>query len=449
MEPDERRSAVRVDDHPLEYFAFEGVIPAGQYGAGDVTIWDWGTYEPADGDGVTGAVERGRLTVRLAGHRLRGTFVLERAGDRGARERWTIVRAPGDTAAPHGGRGSRSVRSGRSPDEIRDLPHAMWDGHAAADDAEVVLAATTDELDALGALEGAGEWRVGGHPVRLTNLDKVLFPDGTTKRDLVRHYATVAPILVPHLRDRASNLHRYPDGVGAGRGFWQKDLPARTPTWVRRWPFVHQHGGRSVYPVIDRVATLAWLAQEAAVEIHPWTSSTDAPDHPTAALIDIDPGESTSWDEVLVLARLFRTALEHLGVVGVPKVTGRRGIQVAIPIAHGPTFEDTRAWVEGLSRAVGATVPDLVSWAWSKGARGGRARLDYTQNAQNRTLVAPYSVRSSPIAAVATPIRWSELDDPNLRPDGWTIHTIIERIADVGDLSAPMAGTKQRLPPLG
>jgi bifunctional non-homologous end joining protein LigD len=196
------------------------------------------------------------------------------------------------------------------------------------------------------------------------------------------------------------------------------------------------------------VATLAWLAQEAAIEIHPWTSRTDDPQKPTYALIDIDPGERTSWEDVLTLARLYRTALEHLGVIGLPKVSGQRGIQVWVPIARAYSFDQTRDWVERLSRLIAQTAPELVSWEWSKRARGGRARLDYTQNAINRTLVAPYSARPGPGAPVSAPIRWEELDDPDLRPNQWTIFTIEERLRQVGDLFAAGLELEQRLPAL-
>ena len=145
------------------------------------------------------------------------------------------------------------------------------------------------------------------------------------------------------------------------------------------------------------------------------------PWQPTFALIDIDPGEKTTWDETLVLARLYRTALGHLGVRGYPKTTGKRGIQVWIPIVPKYEFSETSAWVERVSRAVGATVPDLISWEWAKEARKGRARLDYTQNASIKTLVAPYAVRPAAGAPVSAPITWDELDDPDLRPDRWTI----------------------------
>jgi DNA ligase D len=305
-----------------------------------------------------------------------------------------------------------------------------------------------EALAALGALGKEGTWKIGGRELRVTNLDKLLWPDEKiTKRDLIRYYVTVAPTLLPYLAGRGVNLHRFPDGVGHGHGFWQKDVPSHAADWIRRWEYTG-HEGTKDYVVVDQVATLAWLAQEAAIEIHPWTSKTDAPQHPTYALIDIDPGEKTSWDEVLVLARLYRTALEHLGVAGLPKVTGQRGIQVWVPIRPRYTFDETRDWVERLSRAVAHTVPELVSWEWSKRARRGLARLDYTQNAVNKTLVAPYSVRPAPGAPVSAPIAWDELDDPGLQPNGWTIFTMAERLAQVGDLFGAALSLEQELPPL-
>jgi bifunctional non-homologous end joining protein LigD len=190
------------------------------------------------------------------------------------------------------------------------------------------------------------------------------------------------------------------------------------------------------------------LANYGAIELNPWTSAVRAPREPTWALIDVDPGANTSWDELLQLTRLYRTALEHLGVKGMPKVTGKRGIQVWVPIARGCTFDDTRAWVETISRAVGQTVPDLVSWEWTKADREGLARLDYTQNAINKTLVAPFSTRPAPGAPVSVPIEWDELDDDALRSDRWTIRTVFERLEARGDPLRPLVGLQQRLPPL-
>jgi bifunctional non-homologous end joining protein LigD len=198
--------------------------------------------------------------------------------------------------------------------------------------------------------------------------------------------------------------------------------------------------------VVDEPATLVWAANFGALEWHAWTSRTDAPHQPTYALVDLDPGTATSWADVLTLARLHRTALEHLGVTARPKVTGRRGIQIWVPIERGPTYAETRAWVEQLSRAVGAVVPELVSWKWDVHERGGQARLDYTQNALNKTLVAPYSPRAAAGAPVSVPIEWDELDEPSLRPDGFTVRTVLDRLAERGDPFRPLLTTEQRLP---
>ena len=237
-----------------------------------------------------------------------------------------------------------------------------------------------------------------------------------TKRDLLRYTACIAPTLLPYLSRRALNMHRFPGGADT-KGFWQKELPDHAPDWLPRWDNPEADPGESrTYLVVDEPAALIWAANFGALEWHAWTSRVDRPHAPTYALIDLDPGGTTSWDDLLVLARLHRTAFEHLGVLAWPKVTGRRGIQIWVPIAPGPSFDETRDWVEQLSRTVGAVVPELVSWKWQVNDRGGLARLDYTQNAINKTLVAPYSPRPAPGAPVSAPIDWDELDDPSLRP---------------------------------
>ena len=269
-----------------------------------------------------------------------------------------------------------------------------------------------------------------------------------TKRDLLRYAAQIAPTAVPYLTHRALNMHRYPNGAQA-KGFWHKELPVHGPQWLPRWtnPEADQ-GETQTYLVVDEPAALVWAANFGALEWHAWTSQIDEPHLPSYALVDLDPGGTTSWQDLLVLARLHRTAFEHLGVHAFPKVTGRRGIQIWIPIVRGPSFDETRAWVERLSKTVGRVVPDLVSWKWQVDERGGLARLDYTQNAINKTLVAPYSPRPAPGAPVSAPITWDELDDPALRPDAFTIRTIGSRLEEKGDLFAGVLHQAQRLPPL-
>jgi bifunctional non-homologous end joining protein LigD len=341
------------------------------------------------------------------------------------------------------------VKSGRTNDEVRAAPAATWSSSA------LWSPPTIDELAALDEIGKAGEWTLGAHTLRLTNLDKVLIPAGkgaapVTKRDLVRHYAQRAPVILPYVADRPINLHRFPDGIEK-KGFWHKAVPDHAPDWIRRWHNEDADPGETqTYAVLDSPAALAWAANFGAIELHlhPWTSTVRDSHRPTWAMIDIDPGERASFDDVVLLARLHRTALEHLGVEAGAKVTGQRGIQILVPIADGYTFDDTRAWVERLSHLIGDAVPDMVTWEWEVSKRRGLTRLDYTQNAINKTLVAPFSVRPVTGAPVSVPIHWDELDDPDLRPDGWTIHTLDARLRDVGDPLAPLVGRPQRLPPI-
>jgi bifunctional non-homologous end joining protein LigD len=453
LDPGTRRLAVHVEDHPIEYLHFEGVIPSGQYGGGDVIVWDTGTWEPVKTDDPRAAVRDGELHAEVHGHKLQGRLVLVRTGAEGERESWMLLHKH-DAHAVEGWdpeEHPRSVLTGRTNDDVAADPDRRWRSGAPAAEAEEVLLPDPLPDEAVASLEALGKegtWEVFGRRLKVTNLDKVLFPGDppVTKRELLAYTARIAPVAIPYLRGRPLNLHRYPDGADA-KGFWHKQRPDHAPEWLGAWDNPEADPGETTtYVVADEPAALVWAANFGALEWHPWTSLAAAPHEPTYALVDIDPGERTSWEEVLTLARLHRTALDHLGVLARPKVTGRRGIQVWIPVVPGYTFDDTRAWVEQLSRTVGKVLPDLVSWKWEVRARKGRARLDYTQNAINKTLVAPYSPRPAPGAPVSVPIGWGELDDPDLRPDRWTIRTVLDRLAARGDPFQALLDAGQELP---
>ena len=462
LDPDVRHAAIHVEDHPIEYLDFEGVIPSGQYGGGDVIVWDTGTWEPHATDDPAAAVAAGDFHADLDGQKLRGRFILVRRGgpDRSGKEQWLLLHKHDEYAVKGWNPEDHpeSVLSGRTNDEVKAAPDRMWRSDLPPAKASVAVNRNWDapsggELAALDALGSGGTWDVFGRRLRLTNLDKDLFParpgeQPVTKREFIAYAARIAPVILPYLAGRPLNMNRYPNGAGA-QGFWHKQLPAHAPDWLPRWHNPGASAGRTTtYLVVDEPAALVWAANFGALEWHAWTSRADAPDRPTYALIDIDPGEATSWDDVLVLARLHHTALGHLGVRGQPKVTGRRGIQIWIPIAPGPSSAETTAWVEQVSRAVGDVVPELVSWKWELRDRGGHARLDYTQNAGHKTLVAPYSPRPSAGAPVSVPIDWDELDDPSLRPDGFTIRDVFDRLAERGDPFRPVLDTNQVLPPI-
>jgi bifunctional non-homologous end joining protein LigD len=481
LDPDVRRIAIHVEDHPIEYLNFEGVIPSGGYGAGDVIVWDRGTWVPHETDDPVRAVADGELHVDVTGEKLRGRLILVRSGPAirpgaSGQEQWLLLHkhdadaVPGWNPEDH----PQSVLSGRTNDEVKAHPDRMWRSDLPAAEASVpvdpppaakrtarkprkprplAIDRHPDELSKLDALGPAGSLDVFGRRLRLTNLDKVLFParpgeEPVTKRELIRYAIQVAPIVLPYLAGRPLNMHRFPGGAETA-GFWQKALPEHAPDWVGRWDNPEADRGKThTYVVVNEPATLIWAANFGALEWHAWTATAADPSRPTYALIDIDPGTSTSWDDVLVLARLHRAALDHLGVLGRPKLTGRRGIQVWVPIAPGPDFADTRAWVEELSRSIGSVVPELVSWKWDVSERGGLARLDYTQNVSHKTLVAPYSPRAAAGAPISAPLEWDDLDDPGLRPDSVTIRTAIDRLARRGDPFRVLLDSDQALPPI-
>ncbi len=457
LDPDVRRIAVHVEDHPIEYLDFEGVIPAGGYGAGDVIVWDRGTWQPHDTDDPAAAVAAGEFHVDVTGEKLRGRLILVRTGppEGAGKEQWLLLHKHDSDAVPGWDpeQHPRSVLSGRTSDEVKARPERMWRSDLPAASASVPVpgaarpataarpvpvARHTDELSRLDALGASGSLDLFGRRLRLTNLDKELFPgrDGeppVTKRELIRYAIQIAPVVLPYLAGRPLNMHRFPGGAQTA-GFWQKALPEHAPDWIGQWDNPAAERGKTVtYLVVDEPAALVWAANFGALEWHAWTARTAAPDQPTYALIDIDPGTDTSWADVLTLARLHRAALDHLGVTGRPKLTGRRGIQVWVPIAPGPGFDETRAWVEQLSKSIGSVVPDLVSWKWDVRERGGKARLDYTQNVSHKTLVAPYSPRAEAGAPISAPIEWDDLDDPDLRSDLVTIRTAPARLAERGD----------------
>jgi bifunctional non-homologous end joining protein LigD len=296
----------------------------------------------------------------------------------------------------------------------------------------------------LRTLKGNAHWEIAGRRLPLTNLDKVLWPaDGITKRDMIEYYVRMAPYMLPYLRDRPLSMQVFPDGIN-GKSFWRKDKPAHAPAWIESWTY---HGEKTkTYIVVNEVATLAWVANAGVIDLHPWHSRIDAPNDPDWAVFDLDPFEPATFQEVIDIAKLVKAALDHYGMHGVVKTSGQTGLQIYVPIRRGPDYSAVRHWVEEVGRAIDQAAPGRVSWEWAVAKRTGRIRIDYTQNIINKTLAAPYSLRPAPAAPVSTPLAWEELDDPDLRPDRWTIATIAERVAATGDLFAPALLADQDIP---
>ncbi|HEY8678913.1 MAG TPA: DNA ligase D [Candidatus Dormibacteraeota bacterium] len=307
--------------------------------------------------------------------------------------------------------------------------------------------ATAEELEALDAIVKDGDWEIGGRTVHLTNLDKQLFPeDRFTKRDLIRYYAAVAPVLIPYYSRRPLSMNPHPDGIH-GKSFWQKDKPAYAPDWIPTFTYEDRKNIKD-WMLIEEVATLAWLANHAVIDLHPWYSRVDKPEYPDWSVVDLDPAEGATFKDVIAVARVVKTALDHLTLKAVLKTTGQTGLHVYIPIERRYTLDESRGFVEKLAHMIAELMPDKVTEIWEVKRRTGKIRIDYTQNVINKTLAGPYSVRPAVRAPVSTPISWEELDDPRLRPDRWTIKTLGDRLLEKGDLFHDALTLRQRLPAL-
>jgi bifunctional non-homologous end joining protein LigD len=463
LDPKVRRGAFHVEDHPLEYYDFEGVIPRGEYGGGDVIVWDAGTWspvKPADTADAARAVADGELHIDLHGSKLRGHVVLVRTRtDGGGKEQWLLLHKNDEHAVAGWNPEDhpRSVLSGRTNDEVRADPDRLWRSDQPVDRAAVQLrpdrwpAVPAEELDALADLSRAGTWRVFGRDLKLTNLDQVMMPrtgrtPAVSKRDLLHYAAAIAPTALPYLTGRTLTMHRFPSGIDRP-GIWSRQLPPTAPDWLPRHA---ASGGRAnlVRLVVDEPAALLWAVNHGAVEWHCSTAPVEHPDRPSYALINIDPGDRTTWAQLRTLVRLHQAALDHLAVHGGLKLTGHRGVQIWIPVA-GAGFEETQAWVERLSHSIGDVVPDLVTSHERESERDGRAHLDHMQNAPNKTLIVPYSPQAIAGATVSTPISWDELDRRGMRSDRFTIRTVGRRVAEHGDLFDGALARPQRLPDLG
>jgi bifunctional non-homologous end joining protein LigD len=299
------------------------------------------------------------------------------------------------------------------------------------------------------------------HGVAITHPEKVLWPaDGVTKLDLARYYERVAPVLLRYAARRPLTLRPFPQGIDRP-GFYLKNAPQGTPPWQETFADVAQSTGETVRFIVARDArTLVWLAQFNAPEVHAWLSTVDHPDTPDWAVLDLDAhgvelvggaegadGGAAAWQAISRAARAVRGGLDRAGLRSFPKLSGQSGVHVLVPLDPVHDFDTVRGFFEAFARDLSARHPDLLTADYVKDDRRGRILIDYAQNARAKTTVAPYSVRPKPGAPVAAPVRWDELDDPDLRPNRWTITTIFDRLNMVGDLLEPALAIRQRLLP--
>jgi bifunctional non-homologous end joining protein LigD len=280
--------------------------------------------------------------------------------------------------------------------------------------------------------------------VRLSNVDKVFFPgEGLTKGDLIQYYVSIAPMLLPHLADRALSLNRFPDGIDGG-SFYEKQCPSHAPDWVVTAPILSAHRGAAIdFCTAPDRETLAWLANLGCIEMNAWLSRVERTGTPDFAVFDLDPQEGVEWDQVVYVAGLINTVLERLGLATYPKTSGATGLHIYVPLDPLYDFARVRRFVEVVGRMVEAADPDAVTMQWDIAKRGKRVFIDHNQNVGGKTMASVYSVRPHPGAPVSMPVTWEEVD--TVRPADFTIATIWDRLRRTGDLFAPVLTGGQRL----
>src|SRR5258706_15334872 len=277
--------------------------------------------------------------------------------------------------------------------------------------------------------------------VKLSSPERVLLPDdGITKGDLFAYYERIAPVLVPHLRDRPFTMKRFREGI-AGTGFFQKQAPKGIPAWIptRRFTTHPREGGaREVdFPLVNSPEALLWMVQMHCIDMNAWYSRVDKPDRPDYAVFDLDPPDDPGGFALAIeVAHLIRELLDEIGLPGYVKTSGADGIHVLAPIQRRATFDETYAFAEAASRLLEQRHPGKVTTEWLKRKRAG-VLVDHRQNGWGKTIASVYSVRPKPGAPVSTPLRWEELTS-GVRPRDFTMAVALDRVAQHGDLFAPV-----------
>jgi bifunctional non-homologous end joining protein LigD len=292
------------------------------------------------------------------------------------------------------------------------------------------------------------EVRRGRRTVRLSSPERVLWPDdGITKGDLFDYYEAIAPLLVPHLRNRPFTMKRYREGIDRP-GFFQKQVPKGTPSWIRTRrfrTFPRDGDSRLVdFALVNDDLTLLWMVQMHCIDMNAWYSRVDRPDRPDFVLFDLDPPEG-EWRLAVEVAQLLRERLEGLELEAHVKTSGSTGIHVLVPIARRSSFEETYEFAELISRGLAEQHPGMLTTEWLKEKRRG-VLVDHRQNGWGKTIASVYSVRPRPGAPVSTPVTWNELT-PELDFRAFTMPVVLERVARQGDLFEPVLRGHQALGP--
>ena len=287
--------------------------------------------------------------------------------------------------------------------------------------------------------------QVGGRDVTVTNPGKVFFPRrGLTKGDLVEYYVSVAPYVLPHVRQRVMQMLRYPNGVD-GQFFYQKRVPVPHPEWLETHLIEFPSGRTADFPVVNDAAALAWIANLGCIDLHTWSSRIADVERPDYLLIDLDPRGGDPWAHVRTIALVVKDVMDELGIASWPKTSGSTGIHILAPIVPELPFTEVRRFAKAFAQEVERRVPDIATTTWKVADRTG-VFVDFGQNARDRTIASAYSIRPTQDARASAPLRWDEV--ANVEAADFTMETMAARVAKVGDLMDGMWTSPTSLVPL-
>jgi bifunctional non-homologous end joining protein LigD len=286
----------------------------------------------------------------------------------------------------------------------------------------------------------------GGHPVELTNLNKIFWPEaGLTKRDLLQFYADVSTVLLPHLADRAMVMKRYPNGIH-GKWFFMKRTPSPRPEWLETCEIMHKSENLIEFPMVQDLASLLWVVNLGCIDLNQWYARCDDVDRPDYLHFDLDPVEGATFDQVLETAIVVRNALQQLGMSPLVKTSGSKGVHVYVGIVRGPLQKDVWSFAKAVAKGLDELRPELITAEYRVAKRPrGRVLVDYNQNAWGHTLASIYSVRPTVQATVSTPVTWAEVE-AGFEISDFQITNVPARLRKMGDLWKPLLATRGRFP---
>ncbi len=437
LDPSVKHIAVHVEDHPLDYADFQGTIPEGQYGAGTVTTWDRGTWEPVN-DADAG-MQKGELTFVLHGRRLNGRFHLvhlrPKPGQRGKADNWLLFKghdeAESDAAnaeAEHEPANPRR-QAGAKPAPAGAVPPKQRRNDSAAARTSGAFVTARKPKPRIVTIES----------VTLTHPDRELWP-GVTKQHLAEYWQAVAVHALPGLAHRPLAIVRCPEGIG-GEHFFQKHGHGALPDGIRSG-----EAAGAPYLAIDDLHGLVAMAQISAIELQAWGATEADPLHPDVMVFDLDPGDGVAFAEVVRAASDVRDRLQLLGLRSFCRTTGGKGLHVVVPLESVAGWEAVTPFCRGFAEMLSEEQPDRFLSTVRKIDRRGRILIDWLRNGLGATAVASFCPRARPGATVATPLAWDEVTQ-TLDPSGFTLHSVPDRLArQRADPWEGFATLQQRLP---